>query len=67
MNYNVLQKVEAGFVRVGQKVKFRKRSAWWKVEDLKGDITVLRRGKHTQRCTRGYPLLQEPFDNFQEE
>lgn len=62
---NILQFVEAGRTRPGQKVKFRfRRSGWWKVESTSEDLTVLRRGNHTTRCTPGYPLLQEPFDNL---
>lgn len=60
----VLQKVQAGNVKPGQKVRFRNKQAWWKVERVHQGITLIRRGKSTQRLTSGYPLLQEPFDNL---
>ncbi|WP_422004888.1 hypothetical protein [Roseivirga pacifica] len=60
----VLQLVEASQTKLGQKVKFKGKRAWWTVHAKENQWVVLTYGKTTKRVSLGYPLLQEMFENL---
>lgn len=64
-NSSLLQYVEAGNTRIGQRVKFPGKKAWWEVAYRTEDRTVVKRGAVRRWLSDGYKILQEPFDNLE--
>lgn len=63
---DLLQRVQIGQAKVGQKVKFLNKKAWWKVvkRDSNKNETTIKRGSSTWYLSNNTLMLQELFDNL---
>ena len=63
---DLLQKVQIGQTKVGQKVKFLNKKAWWKVvkRDSNNNETIIKRGSSIWYLSNDTLMLQELFDNL---
>ncbi|MBE7443039.1 MAG: hypothetical protein HS119_11355 [Flavobacteriales bacterium] len=63
---DLLQKVQIGQTKVGQKVKFLNKKAWWSVvkRDSNKNETIIKRGSSYWHLSNECTVLQNLFENI---